>query len=128
MDATSGLIHPVMDSKKLHPRHGGEEHVILRFALDRLCDTNLKRMDRVARLRVMRDLLVHHTERRECITLTLLESHLGEHASSDLARRFAASVRPTRREVAAAAARSRREEHSNRDGKTPVAQCRRNGR
>jgi len=54
-------------------RYGEEEHVVLRFALDRLLTAKHAR-DRSTRLRVLRDLFVHHMERTEWVTLQLLES------------------------------------------------------
>lgn len=53
-------------------RYGEEEHLVLQFALERLLDAKAAR-DRATRIRVLRDLFVHHMERTEWVTLQLLE-------------------------------------------------------
>jgi hypothetical protein len=81
----SVLRHLDYEKKTLFPlaagvgdgaRYGEAEHQVLRFALDRLLDAATAR-DRATRLRVLRDLLVHHMERTEWVTLQLLERPSG---------------------------------------------------
>ncbi|MBX3225925.1 MAG: hypothetical protein KIT84_29885 [Labilithrix sp.] len=75
LDAEEAVIHPVSEPLLETARYGHEAHVVLRFALDRICAAATPN-ERATRLRVLRDLFVHHTEREEWITLQLLESRL----------------------------------------------------
>lgn len=93
LDAEEAVVYPLSDRLLEGARYGHEEHVVLRFALERLRDAETA-LERTARLRVLRDLFVHHTEREEWITLQLLESRLAPAKLALLARRLEARLAP----------------------------------
>ena len=76
LDVEKKLLFPLAGGVGDGARYGEEEHQVLRFALDRLLDAKTAR-DRSTRLRVLRDLFVHHMERTEWVTLQLLERPSG---------------------------------------------------
>ena len=91
LDAEEQLIYPRSEALSDGARYGHEAHVVLRFALERVGLAGTA-VERVTRLRVLRDLLVHHNEREEWVTLQLLESRLEPAKSSELARELAARL------------------------------------
>lgn len=70
------LLFPLATRVGDGARYGEEEHLVLQFALDRLLTATSQR-DRSTRLRVLRDLFVHHMERTEWVTLQLFERPSG---------------------------------------------------
>lgn len=76
LDAEKQLLFPLAARVGDGARYGEEEHLVLQFALERLLDAKTDR-DRSTRLRVLRDLFVHHMERTEWVTLQLLERPSG---------------------------------------------------
>jgi hypothetical protein len=76
LDLEKKLLFPLAAGVGDGARYGEEEHQVLRFALDRLLDAKTAR-DRATRLRVLRDLFVHHMERTEWVTLQLLDRPSG---------------------------------------------------
>lgn len=76
LESEKKLLFPVASRVGDGARYGEEEHLVLQFALDRLLDAKTDR-DRSTRLRVLRDLFVHHMERTEWVTLQLLERPSG---------------------------------------------------
>lgn len=93
LDAEEELIYSVSEPLIESSRYGHEEHVVLRFALERIGIAETA-VERVTRLRVLRDLFVHHTEREEWVTLQLLESRLDPAKAGALARRLEARLAP----------------------------------
>lgn len=76
LEAEKELLFPLVSRVGDGGKYGEEAHLVLRFALDRLLSATLVR-DRATRLRVLRDLLVHHMERTEWVTLQVLERASG---------------------------------------------------
>ena len=76
LDFEKTQVFPIASGVADGARYGEAEHQVLRFALDRLLDAKSAR-DRATRLRVLRDLFVHHMERTEWVTLQLLERPSG---------------------------------------------------
>ena len=76
LDTERKLLFPLASRVGDGARYGEEEHLVLQFALERLLDAKTER-DRGTRLRVLRDLFVHHMERTEWVTLQLLERASG---------------------------------------------------
>ena len=70
------LLFPLATRVGDGARYGEEEHLVLHFVLDRLLTATSQR-DRSTRLRVLRDLFVHHMERTEWVTLQLFERPSG---------------------------------------------------
>ncbi|MFO0736805.1 MAG: hemerythrin domain-containing protein [Labilithrix sp.] len=70
------LLFPLATRAGDGARYGEEEHLVLHFVLDRLLTATSQR-DRSTRLRVLRDLFVHHMERTEWVTLQLFERPSG---------------------------------------------------
>lgn len=90
LDGEEALVYPLSETFIEGSRYGHEEHVLLRFALDRVAEAETRR-DKATRIRVLRDLFVHHIEREEWVTLQLLEQRLDEATSTDLGRRLDAA-------------------------------------
>lgn len=82
------VLLPLMEGTSLGASYGGEHHALLRFVLERVCAPDASRGDRAARLRVLRDLLVHQLERDEHVMLERLSAEVGERAASTAARRL----------------------------------------
>lgn len=72
LEAEREMLFPLASHVGDGARYGEEEHLVLQFALERLLDAKATR-DRATRIRVLRDLFVHHMERTEWVTLQLLE-------------------------------------------------------
>jgi len=72
LDTEKTTLFPLAEHVGDGARYGEEEHLVLQFALERLLDAKATR-DRATRIRVLRDLFVHHMERTEWVTLQLLE-------------------------------------------------------
>ncbi len=89
LDAEERLVYPLSEPLNEASRYGHEEHAVLRFALERVGAAETS-VERGTRLRVLRDLVVHHMEREEWVTLQLLESRLDEATSVGLGRRLEA--------------------------------------
>lgn len=76
LESEKNLLFPLASRIGDGARYGEEEHIVLKFALERLLGAKTQR-DRSTRLRVLRDLFVHHMERTEWVTLQLLERPSG---------------------------------------------------
>lgn len=72
--------------------YGGELHAVVQFVLERICAPEATPTERGARLRVLRDLLVHQTERDEWIVIERIEAKIGARAAASAARRFEKSL------------------------------------
>lgn len=90
--AEETVLLPLMEGTSVGASYGGEHHALLRFVLERICAPEASRADREARLRVLRDLLVHQLERDEHMTLDRLTDEIGERAASAAARRLAKAL------------------------------------
>lgn len=93
--AEETVLLPLMADTSFGASYGGEHHALLRFVLDRVCAPEASRIDREARLRVLRDLLFHQLERDEHVTLERLSAEIGERAVSSAARRLAKAFEAT---------------------------------
>jgi hypothetical protein len=82
LEAEAAIVHPLSGST-----YGTEQHEVLKFVLDRI-EGAKSDSERTTRIRVLRDLFVHHIEREEWITLQRVESKLDEATSALLGRRF----------------------------------------
>jgi hypothetical protein len=82
LEAEEAIVYPLSGST-----YGTEQHEVLKFVLDRISEAK-NDTERKTRIRVLRDLFVHHVEREEWITLQRVESKLDEATSALLGRRF----------------------------------------
>jgi hypothetical protein len=98
LDSEKELLFPLAARIGDGARYGEEEHIVLRFALERLLTAKHSR-DRSTRLRVLRDLFVHHMERTEWITLQLLERPSAGTASKKATTARAPRSSPARRRL-----------------------------
>lgn len=85
--AEEELVYPLA-----HRPHGSEEraleeHALLRYALERLLLARPGNLTFEARIRMLRELLVHHCEQEERARLPILEKRMGERRSRELAVR-----------------------------------------
>ena len=83
MLAEEELVYPL----RYAPLRAVEEHALLRYALERVLVANPEHLSFDARLRMLRDLLVHHCDREERAELPNLEKTLGARRSRHLAER-----------------------------------------
>jgi hypothetical protein len=77
-----------------HRPHGSEaraleEHALLRYALERLLVARPGNLTFAARVRMLRELLIHHCEQEERARLPILEKRIGSKRSRELAARVA---------------------------------------
>lgn len=89
LDAEAETIHTMGSAE------GGDAQAVLRFSLRRMCERGAPIDARRARLRVVRDLFVAHSEREELITIPRLEAELGPRAAADLAKKLRGRARAT---------------------------------
>jgi hypothetical protein len=83
--AEEELVYPLS-----HRPHGSEEraleeHALLRYALERLLLAPPGNLTFAARVRMLRELLVHHCEQEERARLPVLEKRIGTKRSRELA-------------------------------------------
>ena len=83
------LVYPLS-----HRPHGAEEkaleeHALLRYALERLLVARPGNHTFDARVRMLRELLIHHCEQEERARLPILEKRMGSRRSRALAQRVA---------------------------------------
>lgn len=64
-----------------------EEHALLRYALERLLGARPGNLTFAARVRMLRELLIHHCEQEERARLPVLEKRIGSRRSRELAAR-----------------------------------------
>lgn len=91
LDAEDSLVY-AQEPRGGALRHGSEEHALLRYAVVRLLDSGLDRDTFLARLRLLRDHLVHHFEQEESLLVPRVARRLGKRRGSLLAARVAAAV------------------------------------
>lgn len=87
--AEEELVYPLS-----HRPHGAEEqaleeHAVLRYALERLLVAPPGNMTFEARVRMLRELLIHHCEQEERARIPPLEERMGARRSRALAARVA---------------------------------------
>ena len=96
LDAEETLVYPLSEKLIEGSRYGHEEHVLLRFALERIVEAE-NGTDRATRIRVLRDLFVHHCEREEWVTLQLLEQKIDASTSVRLGEQLEEALPPAQK-------------------------------
>lgn len=90
--------HTLTEEELVYPHscrpHGAaeralEEHAVLRYALERLLVARPGNLTFDARVRMLRELLIHHCEQEERARLPILEKRMGSRRSRALAERVA---------------------------------------
>lgn len=87
--AEAELVYPMDLATAGSHAQALEEHAVLRFALERLLTARPDHVSFDARLRVLRELLVHHCDREERARLPHVEKKIGARRSRQLARQVA---------------------------------------
>ena len=86
--AERAVLVPLLAEASEGVSYGGELHAVIQFVLDRICVPEAATSERAARLRVLRDLLVHQSERDEWVMIDRIETKIGVRAAASAARRF----------------------------------------
>ena len=87
--AERAVLVPLASDASGGVSYGAELHAVIQFVLERICAAEATRADRAARLRVLRDLLVHQAERDEWVMIEQIEAKIGARAAASAARREA---------------------------------------
>lgn len=87
--AEEELVYPLDGRPAGTEEQAIEEHAVLRYALERLLVARPGNMTFEARIRMLRELLVHHCEQEERARIPALEKKIGERRSRALAARVA---------------------------------------
>jgi len=87
MVAEEEIVYPVAATPAWTRVQALEEHAILRYALDRLLVANPSHLSFDARVRMLRELLLHHCDREERARLPQFEKAIGARRSRLLATR-----------------------------------------
>jgi hypothetical protein len=87
--AEAQLVYPNRLVSRGSQAQALEEHAVLQFALQRLLAANPGNVAFEARLRALRELVVHHLEREERARLPHVERQIGVRRSRELAERVA---------------------------------------
>lgn len=81
------LVYPLPHRPNGSEERALEEHALLRFALERLLLARPGNVTFEARIRMLRELLIHHCEQEERARLPVLEKRIGSKRSRELAAR-----------------------------------------
>lgn len=85
--AEEELVYPLSHRPHGVEERALEEHALLRFALERLLLARPGNLTFGARIRMLRELLIHHCEQEERARLPFLEKRMGAKQSRELAAR-----------------------------------------
>jgi iron-sulfur cluster repair protein YtfE (RIC family) len=87
--AEEELVYPLSQRPHGSEERALEEHALLRYALERLLGARPGKPTFAARVRMLRELLIHHYEQEERARLPVLEKRIGSRRSHELAERVA---------------------------------------
>lgn len=83
--AEEELVYPLSDRPHGCEERALEEHALLRYALERLLIAPPGNLTFAARVRMLRELLIHHCEQEERARIPVLEKRMGSKRSRELA-------------------------------------------
>ena len=87
--AEEELVYSLSDRPHGTEERALEEHALLRYALERLLVARPGNLTFDARVRMLRELLIHHCEQEERARIPILEKRIGSKRSRELAARVA---------------------------------------